>query len=98
MKYQVGGVTFSPDGNVIAIACDRGVVLWDVVRERPFAEDPLPVEGGAFGSVAFSPDGKVIAIQVDNSNMMPLFYVATRERLSDAAFDVPLRLRRGLQP
>jgi WD40 repeat protein len=53
------GVTFSPDGNLVASAsCDRTVKLWDVASGRMVR---TLSHGDEATSVAFSPDGTLLA-------------------------------------
>lgn len=52
---SISGVTFSPDGRLLASAADK-VRLWDVVT----GDLRAIVEHGA-ESVAFSPDGRLLA-------------------------------------
>jgi WD40 repeat protein len=54
------GITFSPDGKILASASgDRTVMLWDVRTRRELAT--LTGHHDWVGPVAFSPDGKVLA-------------------------------------
>jgi WD40 repeat protein len=58
---QVHGVTFSPDGKLVATASgDRTVRLWDVPSGTPHGQ-PLVGHEDAVLDVAFSPDGKLLA-------------------------------------
>ena len=52
-------VAFSPDGERLATATKRTVVLWDVASRQPLAT--LPGHEGAVSSVTFSLDGKSLA-------------------------------------
>jgi WD40 repeat protein/energy-coupling factor transporter ATP-binding protein EcfA2 len=59
---QIQGMSFSPDGHLLAAASDDGTArLWDVAdRARPVPLAPLK-PGGMVFTVAFSPDGKTLA-------------------------------------
>ena len=54
-------VVFSPQGDRIAIATDKGVGIWDVGTERELMSLSLPAASVA---VAFSPDGRRVAALV----------------------------------
>jgi WD40 repeat protein len=57
---RIRSLTFSPDGKVLAAACDDGKVrLWDVRESKELAA--LPAHRGAVNSVAFSRDAKTLA-------------------------------------
>lgn len=55
---QVNGLTFSPDGKLLAGAADGILMVWDVQTQEPL--QPIKSEGD-LRAVAFSPDGKNLA-------------------------------------
>jgi WD40 repeat protein len=64
----VGGVAFSPDGKLLAIAGSDGTQLWDVAASKRLGPAlPAPTAGSGAnrvsgaGAVAFSPGGKLLA-------------------------------------
>jgi WD40 repeat protein len=54
----VGRLTFSPDGNTLAIRAYQGLWLWDVSGQRVRA---TITEGKQINGVAFAPDGATLA-------------------------------------
>ncbi|MCP2241693.1 toll/interleukin-1 receptor domain-containing protein [Lentzea aerocolonigenes] len=51
-------VAYSPQGELLAVARDRDVVLYEGTREKAV----VPLDQGYAATVAFSPDGKYLAI------------------------------------
>jgi WD40 repeat protein len=80
-EAHVGSVAFNPTGDLLAVAIDRGVVLWDVAAQKRVAEEPLFVREGLVGSISFSPDGKTLAAGLDRG--VVFWDVASRQRLAD---------------
>jgi WD40 repeat protein len=57
-KYSlVESTTFSPDGQYLAAACDKAVMLWKVVNG-----EVVHTFSDASHAVAFSPDGRLLAV------------------------------------
>ena len=62
----VRSLAFNPAGKTLAVGYGKpdgggGVVLLDVPKRQPLAQDPLPVKEGQVFSVAFSPEGTTLA-------------------------------------
>ena len=74
----IDGVTFSPDGKILAIVQDDGnVVLWDTAMRTRLARFS---EVNPIDSLAFSPDGKTLA-GGDDEGLVVLWDTATGTRL-----------------
>jgi WD40 repeat protein len=59
----VGGLSFSPDGRLLAAGIDfGGLQIWDVQRQTRVQS--LDIGGGEVSEPAFSPDGRSIAVGV----------------------------------
>ena len=56
---KIRSITFSPDGNTLAIAVHGGVILWDVQEER---ERTILSTGAGTRRMAFTPDGDRLAV------------------------------------
>jgi WD40 repeat protein len=70
----VDAVTFTPDGNTLAMGTLRTVTLWDMtdrLQPRRIGE-PLPAAEGwaAVTSLAFTPDGKTLAAGTSNGTVV----------------------------
>ncbi|HEX3711956.1 MAG TPA: serine/threonine-protein kinase [Trebonia sp.] len=68
-------LAFSPDGGTLAIAGNRGVLLWNASTKTQAA--PLTEPGLVPLAVAFSPNGKTLAVGADNGKVY-LWDLATR--------------------
>jgi len=55
---SVNQIAFSPDGNLLAVACEKGLYLCDTLT----FDKPRLLKSGNIESVAFSPDGKMLAV------------------------------------
>ena len=62
---SIFSAAFSPDGNILATAGNKGIQLWDLNLHVQLSVTS-PTSDGA---MAFSPDGKTIAIAGDNSGL-----------------------------
>jgi WD40 repeat protein len=51
------GVAFSPDGSLLAVATEDGVVIWDLASRQQLAKVGQPAS-----AAAFSPDGRSLAV------------------------------------
>ncbi|MGH8902826.1 MAG: trypsin-like peptidase domain-containing protein [Egibacteraceae bacterium] len=79
---QVRGVTFSPDGRLLATTSfDRTVRLWDVASRQPLGE-PLTGHTDRLMAVAFSPDGRLLAT-TSFDRTVRLWDVASRQPLGE---------------
>jgi WD40 repeat protein len=59
--WRMWDLSFSPDGQVLAAACEDGMLrLWDVATGLPIGP-PLNSQFSATFGVAFSPDGSLLA-------------------------------------
>lgn len=59
----VRGISFSPNGKVLAVATDLGEVqLWDLIHRKRLHQISLP--GGEVSIPAFSPNGRLVAVGV----------------------------------
>jgi WD40 repeat protein len=75
------GADYSPDGRLLAIGGQRGIVeLWDIASRRELRELKTP-PGAALQDVGFSPDGKVLAASGREDNHVTLFDVTTGRAL-----------------
>jgi len=71
------GADFSPDGRLLAVGGQRGIVeLWDISARRELRQLTTP-SGAALQQVGFSPDGKVLAASGREDNHVTLFDVAS---------------------
>jgi len=68
-KGDVYGITFSPDGTMLATASeDEKVHMWDVATGQLLTS--LSEDAGELNCVAFSPDGGLLAIGADNGSVL----------------------------
>jgi WD40 repeat protein len=56
----VSGIKFNGDGSILAIFGNRGVQLWDAMKNEPVGK-PIPGPAIAGTGIAISPDGKTVA-------------------------------------
>jgi WD40 repeat protein len=85
----LGGVTFNPDGRLLAAGDVGGVRVWDLSTRREAAF--LPGATGRVRSVAFSPDGRLVA--AGDAASVRLWDVAARRQV--AALTGPNSRARG---
>lgn len=57
---QCAMATLSPDGSLLAVDCNTGIVIYDTISLRQIAE--IPRNEGIVLDIAFSPDNKFITI------------------------------------
>jgi WD40 repeat protein len=70
--YRVRRLTFSPDGQILALGLRDGtVVLWDVEKNRNIYNIPTRPSDRSYsvGGLAFSPDGKLLAIGLEDGTV-----------------------------
>ena len=73
---NVLSVSFSPDGRLLAVGAENGIVtLWNVATHEKFAT--LPKAENAIEAVAFSPNGRLLA--VETIKQITLLTVATQQ-------------------
>ncbi len=82
---NVGFVTFSPDGKLLALGCgDNTIRLWDVAGQNQVGLMQSPTTWGV-SCLAFSPDGKMLASEGSGSTVgnpvICLWDVQTKQQL-----------------
>lgn len=84
-------VDWSPDGALIAVATDAGVMLYDTQALR-VTPRLLPTEEGSARSVAFSPDGRLIASGIyrdDRSYLVQIWDAQSGEPVAQLIGNAP---------
>jgi WD40 repeat protein len=83
----IDGLSFSPDGNLLAAGTDAGVLqLWDPVRRSRVAS--IDIGGGDVSRPEFSPDGRFVAVGVYGTGTawlvdVPSGKIIDRQKVSD---------------
>ncbi len=62
-------VTFSPDGQKLAIGIDSEIRLWDIESRQAIATFHAPAYRSRISNIAFSPDGNTLAIVWKNREL-----------------------------
>ena len=78
----IAGITFSPDGKMLAAGIDHSINLWDVETRKAIGQR-FKTNFGSITSVTFSPDGKMLATGGGDRNII-LWNVGTGESLSQS--------------
>ncbi|HVO99038.1 MAG TPA: hypothetical protein VMT15_13265 [Bryobacteraceae bacterium] len=83
----VGGLSFSPDGNLLAAGTDAGgLQLWDAIGHSRVAS--IDIGGGDVSRPEFSPDGRFVAVGVYGTGTawlveVPRGKIIDRQKVSD---------------
>jgi WD40 repeat protein len=80
-RGHAGGLAFSPNGKLLAVATFSGVLLWDTVTGTRVAELTPPAQDvDDVAAMAFSPDGKLLATGSSyGSTPIQVWNLATRK-------------------
>ena len=76
-KGTLGGIAYSPDGQILAVACGIGIQLYDTVDLNEIAL----LQGYSYNGIAFSPDGRLLAAAGNMGNEIHLWDIQGKNQV-----------------